>query len=162
MTPLELLETLKIFVEEETKDLILPVKVSRGSSEKKERAAKVFKQSLPDKDSGTSRIPYVLLQFLKSKDEQPPGNNPDSTCMVRIVVATYSEDGEEGAMSALNLMTRIRLALLKKRVVGGAFTLKLDTPLEAIYYPDDTAPYYLGEMVTNWQMPIIEREVSYD
>ena len=27
-------------------------------------------------------------------------------------------------------------------------------------YPDSTAPYYLGEMMTKWTMPIIESEVQ--
>ena len=43
-------------------------------------------------------------------------------------------------------------------VVGGQFVLK--SPLEMIVYPDSTAPYYLGEMMTKWTMPIIESEVQ--
>jgi len=27
-------------------------------------------------------------------------------------------------------------------------------------YPDDTAPFYMGEMVTEWIMPPVEREVQ--
>jgi len=27
-------------------------------------------------------------------------------------------------------------------------------------YPDSTQPYYLGEMITNWSIPTIEREVT--
>ena len=70
----------------------------------------------------------------------------------------WAEDESEGAMCVLNLLTRIRVALLKDGVVGGQFVLK--SPLEMIVYPDSTAPYYLGEMMTKWTMPIIESEVQ--
>lgn len=105
------------------------------------------------------KIPlYLLLQYIKSTDTQEQGQDPESECTVRIVAATYSEDESEGAMCVLNLLTRIRVALLKDGVVGGQFVLK--SPLEMIVYPDSTAPYYLGEMMTTWAMPIIESEVQ--
>lgn len=98
------------------------------------------------------------MQYIKSTDTQEQGQDPESECTVRIVAATYSEDESEGAMCVLNLLTRIRVALLKDGVVGGQFVLK--SPLEMIVYPDSTAPYYLGEMMTTWTMPIIESEVQ--
>jgi len=113
---------------------------------------------LPDKNAQTQRVPYVLLQFLQSDDSQESGDQPESTCMVRIVAATYSEDGEEGALGVLNLLTRIRIALLKNGVIGERYMLT--PPLELIIYPDSTPPYYLGEMMTHWKMPIIESEVQ--
>lgn len=158
MTPLELLDALKTFIEQTTKDILLPVRIDRKSGEQKERAAEVHKMRLPDKDAQTQRIPYILLQFLKSTDSQESEEKPDSGCMVRIVAATYSEDGEEGAMGVLNLLTRIRIALLKDGVIGERFLLT--PPLEMIIYPDSTPPYYFGEMMTNWKMPIIESEVQ--
>lgn len=158
MTPLELLDALGAFIKQETKDILLPVRVDRKSGEKKERAAEVYKMRLPDKDAQTQRIPYILLQFLKSADSQESGDRPESTCMVRIVAATYSENGEEGALGVLNLLTRIRIALLKDGVIADRFLLT--PPIELIVYPDSTPPYYLGEMMTNWKMPIIESEVQ--
>ena len=144
MTPLQLLAALEAFVKQETKDILLPVRVDRKSGENKERAAEVYKMRLPNKTAQTERVPYLLLQYIE--------------CTVRIVAATYSEYECEGAMCVLNLLTRIRVALLKDGVVGGQFVLK--SPLEMIVYPDNTAPYYLGEMMTTWTMPIIESEVQ--
>jgi len=158
MTPLELLDALKAFIEENTKDILLPVRVDRKSGEAKERPAEVYKMRLPTKDAETKRIPYVLLQYIKSTDTQTAGQPPESSCMVRIVAATYSEDGEEGAMCVLNLLTRIRVALLRDGVIADRFMLK--PPVEMIVYPDSTPPYYLGEMMTEWRMPIVESEVQ--
>lgn len=158
MTPLELLDALKAFIEENTKDILLPVRVDRKSGEAKERPAEVYKMRLPTKDAETKRIPYVLLQYIKSTDTQTAGEMPESSCMVRIVAATYSEDGEEGALCVLNLLTRIRIALLRDGVIAEHFMLK--PPIEMIVYPDSTPPYYLGEMMTEWRMPIVESEVQ--
>lgn len=158
MTPLELLDALKAFIEENTKDILLPVRVDRKSGEAKERPAEVYKMRLPTKDAETKRIPYVLLQYIKSTDTQTAGEMPESSCMVRIVAATYSEDGEEGALCVLNLLTRIRIAFLRDGVIEEHFMLK--PPIEMIVYPDSTPPYYLGEMMTEWRMPIVESEVQ--
>ena len=158
MTAVILLDELKKFVEEHTKDIILSVKVKKNSGDSKSRAAEVHTMRLPDKDAETQLIPYILLQFITGKDEQEEGESPESECKIRIVVATYSEDGGAGAMDVLNLLTRIRVSLLKAGVVGGQFLLR--KPLEYIVYPDSTAPYYLGEMLTIWEMPEIEREVE--
>ena len=117
------------------------------------RSTKCACRTKPRKRSGSP-----TLQYIKSTDTQEQGQDPESECTVRIVAATYSEDESEGAMCVLNLLTRIRVALLKDGVVGGQFVLK--SPLEMIVYPDSTAPYYLGEMMTKWTMPIIESEVQ--
>lgn len=159
MTPIILLEELKKFIEQKTKDIILQVKVNSksGSDEPKERAANIHKMKLPSKDAETKQIPYILLQFLTGKDTQEEGQYSESECQIRIVVATYSEDGSEGALDVLNVLTRIRSSLLKEGVISKQFLIK--KPLEYIVYPDDTAPYYLGEMITVWNIPSIEREV---
>ncbi|MCM1165675.1 MAG: hypothetical protein NC401_06655 [Ruminococcus sp.] len=176
MTPIELLYELKKFIEENIKDIILTVrpvnnkvipepsgksKKEKAEEQPRKRAAEVHLMRLTNKDAETNRIPYVLLQFLTGADEQEAGKPPDSECKIRIVVATYSEDGSAGSMDLLNVITRIRVALLKKSVIGKQFTLR--KPLEYAAYPDETGTYYLGEMITIWGVPTIQREVNlYD
>ena len=64
-------------------------------------------------------------------------------------------------MDVLNLITRIRVALIKAGIIGEQFSLK--RKIEYIVYPDSTPPYFMGEMMTLWEMPIIQREVPlYD
>ena len=174
MTPVELLYELKKFIEANTKNIILSVrpvnnkvipepkskrerKQEREDEEPLTRAAEVHLMRLPDKDAETNRIPYILLQLLTGVDDQEAGKEPDSECRIRIVVATYSEDGSAGSMDLLNVITRIRVALLETGVIGKQFTLR--KPLEYTCYPDDTGTYYLGEMLTIWGIPTIKREV---
>lgn len=159
MTAINLLECLEAFVKEKTADIMLQVKVrNRNPEEVKERAADVYKMRLPKKEDQTEKVPYILLQLLTGKDDKEDGEPEESVCKIRIVVATYSEDGSEGALDVLNVILRIRSELKKAGVVGERFVLEL--PLEYIVYPDSTQPYYLGEMVTNWSIPTIEREVT--
>ena len=159
MTAINLLECLEAFVKEKTADIMLQVKVrNRNPEEVKERAADVYKMRLPKKEDQTEKVPYILLQLLTGKDDKEDGEPEESVCEIRIVVATYSEDGSEGALDVLNVILRIRSELKKAGVVGERFVLQ--NPLEYIVYPDSTQPYYLGEMVTNWSIPTIEREVT--
>ena len=151
MTPVILLQRFKEFIEDEIKDLLLEVRDS-----KKKRPAEVHLMHLPEIEGETKRIPYVVLQFIKNTDSQLEGEPTESSMMVRIIAATYSENSSEGAIDVLNLLTRIRIALLRSRIIGKQFLLK--PPLEMIVYPDDTRPYYLGEMMSSWDLPPIERE----
>ncbi len=172
MTPTILLERLKEFIQENTKDIVLnvsSVKVKtlpsvprpRGqTAEIKERAAEVHLMRLPNKEAEENQIPYILLQFITGSDTGEQGQQADSEARVRIVIATYSENDSEGALDVLNLITRIRIALLKAGEIGKQFLLR--KPLEYIVYPDDTQPFFLGEMMTIWEMPIINREVNID
>ena len=156
MTPLDLLDEMKVYVEWEIKDLVLPTRVDRKSGKTPERPAEVHTMALPNKKAETERIPYVLLQFLTSKDQQEPGEMPESSCKIRIVCATYSEDKAEGSLCLLNLLTRIRLAFLRDGSIQDRYLLKM--PLEMIIYPDNTAPYYLGEIMSEWTLPPIKTE----
>lgn len=158
MTPIDLLDALKGFVKEETKDLLLPVRVQRTSGERNLRVPNVYKMRLPSKNDETNQIPYVLLQFLKSTVKQEPGELPLCEAMVRIIGATYNEDGEEGALGVLNLLTRIQSGLLRDGVIAERYLIR--SPVELIVYPDNTPPYYLGEMMTTWEIPVIESEVQ--
>ena len=174
MTPTILLEQLKEFIQQSTADIILPVRPVKNKTlpatprqrersaaaedATTERAAEVHLMRLPDKDAEENRIPYILLQYLTGTDAQESGREEESECKVRIIVATYSENDSEGALDVLNLIGRIRYALLKVGEIDNQFLLR--KPLEHLVYPDDTRPYFFGEIMTIWEMPTIKREVN--
>lgn len=175
MTPAILLERLKEFIQENTADIILSVRPIKNKTlpaaprlkEKAEeaagnatasRSAEIHLMRLPDKDAEENRIPYILLQLLTGADVQEQGQQGYSEAKIRIVIATYSDNDSEGALDTLNLITRIRIALLKAGEIGKQFLLR--KPLEYLIYPDDTSPYFFGEIMTIWEMPTIEREVN--
>lgn len=158
MTPAILLDDLQEFIEENTADILLEVKVRKGEATEKERAAKVYKMGLPEKDDNTQQVPYILLKVLTGEDKKGARQPKESMVRVRMVIATYSQNGERGAMALLNLILRIQERLQKKGVIGGRFCLQY--PFEYIVYQDVTPPYYLGEIMTIWSIPSIEREVE--
>lgn len=157
MTPIVLLDNLAEFVKEQTANIILQVRTEPGA-DKKERAAEVHKMRLPKKEDSTRRIPYILLQILTGKDGMNDRGQQESTCQIRIVVGTYSEDEDVGSYDVLNVIMRLRTELQRNRILAEQFVLQ--DPLEYIIYPDDYHPYYFGEMITNWSLPEIKQEVE--
>lgn len=74
MTPAILLDDLQEFIEENTADILLEVKVRKGEATEKERAAKVCKMGLPEKDDNTQQVPYILLKVLTGEDKKGQGS----------------------------------------------------------------------------------------
>lgn len=160
MTRIILLEQLKKLTEEVTHDIILPTKMQKGDEEQEYRSADVFLMRLPDSTAATKKAPYVLHQLITSKDTQATGERVSASAVVRSIFCVYNNDEQEGGLALLNLMERLRIQLLKQVVVGDQFTLDLSAGLEALVYPDDTAPFYAGEMISTWRLPAVEREVQ--
>lgn len=158
MTRVKLLEDLKILIEKAVSDLKYPTAIQKGDTEYNEKVTEVFKMRLPESSSAKKLAPYILIQFLNGIDFQKNSKNADSTVVVRFIITTYAKDEQEGALLLLNLMDRVRIALLKNPVIGNCFKLDSDTGLESLVYIEDTAPYYAGEMVGTFIMPPIERE----
>jgi len=159
----ELLRALKAFTEETVAELRLPTRVQRADEEQQYRAPDVYSMRLPDSKSAQKKAPYILHQVVTGKDEQQPRQQPTSECTVRTIVCVYDNDEQQGALSLLEVMERLRVELLRQCVIGDGnqYWLDLQAGVEALVYPDDTAPYYIGEMSTVWHMPAVKREVRY-
>ena len=158
-----LIEALKVFCEEAVSNYSLPVAVQRDTEEREYRAPAVYKMRLPK--AGVSSIrayaPYIIVQFITSRDIQKPGNRTLSTASVRLIFCTQDTKEDEGAMALVNLMETIRQKLLRFPVIDEKFVLDKEAGLESIAYPEDTTqlgPYFAGEMGATFIMPAIERE----
>lgn len=167
MTTVNLLESLKAFTIESTKDLIMPVKPSEEVEEPEPRTVGVYIGHLPEFSSVKRKAPCILHQIVTRKDIQHPGEPfPDTAAVVRSAICVYNESEEEGGLMLLGLMERLRIALLKKVVLDKQFKLDLQAGLESLVYDSTgskpTHPYYLGEMISVWRIfHTIEREVNY-
>jgi len=156
-----LLDGLKEFSEFSVREIIMPVKMQKEDTEQQYRAAQVYRARLPDGKAATKKAPYILHQIITAKDEWQPGNRPEASAQVRSIFCVYSENEEEGGLFLLNLMETLRIELLRCGEISKQFTLDLRAGLEYLVYPEDTAPYYAGEMISTWKMPAVKREVSY-
>lgn len=160
MTRVFLLESLRVRMEQDTKDLIMPTKPQKGDTEEIKRAAEIWSGRLPDTQSATKKAPYVLNSILTSRFFQNPGEEPESHVTVRSVFCVYNPDENEGALMLLNLMDRIRISFQKNPIVDGRYELIMSGDgINDLVYPDSPVPFYMGEMITEWQMPPVEREV---
>ena len=158
MTTTILLDRMKDVVEEAVKDLILPVRKQEDGDISEPRPAQVWLVRLPDRKSVTKKAPYIVLQPIQGVDEQEPGQKRKSSAMVRLVFTVFHEDGQEGSLALLDLMERVRTALLKNPNIGGQFSLVESESLAWGVNYDLDPPYYNGEMVGRWTLPAVERE----
>lgn len=153
MTEIELLTALKEYCKDITKDMRLCARVPKNGTQEKEREPKVFVGNLPDKEAEKKEAPYILLQMLTSKAEEN-----ESTCRVRIICMTFSEDKQENYVQCLNLVTKIRNCILEDVVIDKRFVCK--KPVETIIYGDDLEIYQIGEIMTIWTIPQAERNIA--
>lgn len=170
MTKIVLLEQLKEFTEERTRDLLLPVQPREEDEAPLNRAATVYIPRLPELRAYAQKAPFITHEIVTGKDklESDPhsGRLPHSSAVVRTCLCVYHADEQAGGLALLTLMERLRLALLEEVVVGRQFRLDLSAGVETLVYPGNpnqvaVSPFYLGEMITTWRLPTIERKVPY-
>jgi hypothetical protein len=159
MTSVMLLEALKLRTEAATCELLMPVKPTKEKPEAKNRTPDVYKTRLPDGKASNQYAPYVLHTVINTSYKREEGTaSLLGLVNVRTLYCVYNPDEQEGGLMLLNLMERIRIDLLKNPIIEKQFKLYDDDGIEQLVYPDDTAPFYLGEMITTWKMPPVQRE----
>ena len=161
MTKEQLLDDLKSFLVGVTKHYELPEALQKGDTEQKFRAPEIYKMRLPNGNDAKKKAPYIIVQYVTGKDYHRQLQQSQSTAIVRLIFCVYNKDEEEGALSLLNVMETVRLELMKQVLIGKCFKLDTDAGVESLVYPEDTAPYYAGEMMFTVFVPPTEREVFY-
>lgn len=161
MTRIDLLNVLCEETRKATGELIMPVKLQEGDDAPQFRAAEVHQMRLPDSSAAKKKAPYIIHQVITGKDSQASGQRASSVAVVRSIFCVYDDDEEKGALTLLNLMERLRIHLLKQVSIGNRYQLDLEVGLETFIYPDDTSPYYAGEMSSTWKLPAIGKEVRH-
>lgn len=154
------LNDFKDFIYEVVKDFSLPTAVQKDDVINKPRAPELHLMRLPRSTSYKKFAPYIIIQVATGKDEQPTGKRSQSAVNIRLIFCTYCENEEEGALMLLNVMDAVRLKLLKKVVITKKYKVDTDAGIDYVIYPEDTAPYYAGEMDFSVMLPPTEREVN--
>lgn len=150
MTANILLDVLKEFTERAISELIMPVQTQKGDTEQQFRCADIYKMRLPDSTSAQKKAPYIIHQAITGKHK-----TQDNKVNIRSIFCVFCDDEQEGSLMLLNLVERLEIELLKTVVIGGQFELDRDEGVEFLVYPDNTAPFYAGEMSTVWKLPVI-------
>lgn len=161
MTKEQLLDDFKKFLENTTKHYELPTAVQKGDTKQIFRAPDIYKMRLPDGNDAKKKAPYIIVQYITGKDFHREAQQSESVAILRLIFCVYNKDEEEGALSLLNVMETVRMELMKQVIIGKCFKLDTDAGVESLVYPEDTAPYYAGEMMFTVFVPPTEREVFY-
>lgn len=163
MTRREFLDAFTVFTEDTVKGILLPVQWQKeDAAEPKPRAAAVYKMRLVKSSAATKAAPYIIHQIITGKDVKLPGARQNGRVTVRSIFAVYNEDEQAGALQLLDLMEALREALLTKAVLENKYQIDLETGLETLIYPNETFPFYSGEMISTWLMKSVERETFLD
>ncbi len=159
MTKTILLNAICERTKELVKELRYPVPPQKGELQQPaDRAPDVYAMRLPSSSAYKKKVPYIIHQLVTGKDAQEMGQLPKSRAVLRTIFCVYHEDEQEGSILLLNLMEKFRISLLKNPNAANQFDLDLQTGIESAIYPDDLAPFYGGEIVTEWNLPSIQRE----
>ncbi len=169
MTKITLLEQLKAFTEAQTGGLLLPVPPTEEDEHPKNRAASVYAPCLPELRSYEKKAPFVTHEVLTSKDiaktDQRGLRRMQASAVVRSCFCVFHADEQAGGLALLNLVERLRIGLLETIWVG-QFKLDVEAGLDTLIYPKDPyqtpkSPFHLGEMISTWIMPTIERKLPH-
>lgn len=155
-----LLDALKAYLENIVKVFELPTAVQKNDVVQIFRAPEVHKMRLPNSSAIQKYVPYIIVQAVSGKYDQPTGMRSNSLINVRLICCTYSVDEEEGSIMLMNIIDAIILRLLKDGVIAKKYKIATDAGIEYVVYPEDTAPYYAGEIVFSVMLSPIEREVN--
>lgn len=153
------LDELKAFLENVVSVFELPTVVQKNDTKKVFRPPEVHKMRLPDSTDYKKYAPYIIAQAVTGKYNQPTGNRSNSIVNVRLICCSYSDNEEEGAVLLLNVISEIIQQLLKQGVIARKYKIDTDSGIEYIIYPEDTAPYFAGEIDFSVMLTPIEREV---
>lgn len=154
MTITGLLKEIKGTVERCIAEMRLPVNPTENEFLREDRAPDVYVMNLPEREDLFSRIPYILIQPLDGDDSQKEGEQPYSQVKVRLLIALYNKDAQEGGLQALEIIERLRVWMQKGRLLANQYMLQM--PWHWEFYEDDTGVYHLGEIRTVWSLPEIK------
>ncbi|QGQ95865.1 hypothetical protein EHS13_13760 [Paenibacillus psychroresistens] len=153
MTPIILIDSLIAFVEMAVVNFEL-----QSNNPDIKKAPQVLGGYLDEKKPGPKQdppdFPYVIIRYLEDDDQQD-GNN----AKVRIMAGTYSEDAKDGWRDAMNVITRIKQALLKQGIIGGCF--RVEKPIKTELPEEQPYPEWVALMTISVVMPQIYEEGGY-
>lgn len=165
-----LVECLAEWCEEDLKDIWLPTKPLEDELDDEEleegderrlpyRAIRAYKHAFPAAVDPSSRIPYLIVQATGGEDTKSGQSGLRKSIVdIRLVLATYDENTIEGKRSVLNIISKLRDDLWRMEVVG---CYEITEPFQFQVLTDDTGSYHIGEILTTWKVPRIERDIPF-
>ncbi len=145
MVELELCRALRAFIEDAVKDLVLPVK-----DEEEGRTPTVFNGYLPAKKPGDrGEVEKKYFPFIVVRPDEGESDRDSTRVTVSIIFGAYSKE-DDGYEHCLNMMTRVRDALMAMPFETLAGRYQLRDSITWANFPDQPWPYWQVDMKTQW------------
>lgn len=105
-----LMETVRSFIEEDLKEMRLKVKQENWNEQPLERPINVFSYMTPNPSDNAEVVPYILLQLVKGEDgEAKESSEPESVATIRGYIALFDYNAQEGQMAVISIIEKLRL-----------------------------------------------------
>ena len=156
MHGIDLVDTLKDFLQDKLKDMELQTKVPEIL-----KAPTVYGGYLPPKPSRAGRdeetdpedYPFVIVRYLGHGDKI----HDKKTIAVRIVIGTYSKDEQNGWRENLNVWNRIELAVKETQAVG---PFNLAGQIDFDLFEEQMRPSWHSAAVLEFEAPQVQWDRS--
>lgn len=153
MTPILLVDKLADFIKPVVAEFELDSNVE-GVKKAPQVMSGYLKEKKPKEKQVIPDFPYVIVRYLEDTDTENDGNS----AKVKILAGTYSEDEQDGWRDAMNVITRIKKALMKQRFLGAfkiEYPIKTELPEEQLY------PEWVAILHLTVTMPHVIEEGGY-
>ena len=161
MDAVQFLTAIKADTETALENLVMPYKPAKGE-EPGNRAPSVWRMRLAKSSAAQKVAPYIIHQVITTDAKQEPGQFDENSLCLRSIYCVYNEDEEEGSLGLLTMMERLRIHWLKDRVIDGRYELDMKQGIQTLIYPEETNDFFLGESVSYWKLPVVQREIILD
>lgn len=156
MHGIDLVDTLKDFIQDKLKDMELQTKVPEIL-----KAPTVYAGYLPPKPSRRERdeetdpedYPFVIVRYLGHGDKI----HDKKTIAIRVIIGTYSKDEQNGWRENVNVWNRIELALKEEQAVG---SFNLAGEIDFSLFEEQMRPSWHSTAVLEFEVPQIQRNWS--
>ena len=152
MTPIMLIDRLIDFIKPVVAEYVLPSNVPWIT-----KAPQVLGGYLPEKKPRPGQdppdFPYVIVRYLEDDDTYE-----ENTATVRIIAGAYSEDTQDGWRDCMNVITKIKTALLKQRFFG---PFKIEKPVKTELPEEQPYPEWVAFLMLTITIPQVQEEGGY-
>lgn len=154
MNAIVLVDDLVVSIQEIIKEYDLTTKIEGIN-----KSPSVYAGYLPPKEDNEGELtpndyPFVIVRFLNDGDDI----YSEDVLAIRLVIGTHSEDDQNGWRDVVNIASRIKIGLMKKRIIGPfVLTGKIQTEL----FEEQLRPFWHGIMDLTFNAPQIQSEMEW-
>jgi len=154
MTPIILVDELIKFIGPVVANFELQTNVKTAPPKAPQVIGGYLREKKPGEKQDPPDFPYVIVRYLEDND-----TDDTDIAQIRIMAGTYSEDTQDGWRDCMNVVTRIKEALLEQRYIGRAF--RIEKPIRTELPEEQPFPEWVALMTVTVTMPQVQEEGGY-